>query len=50
MLESLKKDKYVNKLIKDLGSIPNSRGPEETKIFVKNQNETFKTVVAKIKK
>ncbi|MGI9424580.1 MAG: tripartite tricarboxylate transporter substrate binding protein, partial [Hyphomicrobiaceae bacterium] len=50
VLASLKEDKAFNKLIKNLGSIPDIRGPAETKAFVKNQYETFKKVVAKIKK
>ena len=49
VLASLKKDKAFNKLIKNLGSIPDIRGPDETKAFVKNQYETFKKVVDKIK-
>ena len=50
VLQSLKKDKAFNKLIKNLGSIPDIRGPAETKAYVKNQYETFKKVVAKLKK
>ena len=50
VLANLKKDKAFNKLIKNLGSIPDVRGPEETKAYVKNQYETFKKVVAQIKK
>lgn len=50
VLASLKKDKAFNKLIKNLGSIPDIRSPDATKEFVKNQYETFKKVVAKIKK
>ena len=50
VLASLKEDKAFNKLIKNLGSIPDIRGPADTKAFVKNQYETFKKVVAKIKK
>ena len=50
VLGSLKTDKAFNKLIKNLGSIPDIRSPDETKAFVKNQYETFKKVVAKIKK
>lgn len=50
VLASLKDDKAFNKLIKNLGSIPDVRSPEETKAFVKNQYDTFKKVVSKIKK
>ena len=50
VLASLKKDKAFNKLIKNLGSIPDVRSPADTKAFVKNQYETFKKVTAKIKK
>ncbi len=50
VLASLKTDKAFNKLIQNLGSIPDIRSPADTKAFVKNQYETFKKVVAKIKK
>lgn len=47
-LQGLKTDKAFNKLIKGLGSIPDIRGPEETKAYVKTQYETFKDVVTKL--
>ncbi|MEM8976642.1 MAG: tripartite tricarboxylate transporter substrate-binding protein, partial [Pseudomonadota bacterium] len=50
VLANLKKDKAFNKLIKNLGSIPDIRSPADTKAFVQNQYETFKKVVSKIKK
>ena len=50
VLASLKKDRAFNKLIGNLGSIPDIRNPADTKAFVKNQYETFKKVVAKLKK
>lgn len=50
VLASLKKDRAFNKLIGNLGSIPDIRSPADTKAFVKNQYETFKKVVAKLKK
>ncbi|GAB4235791.1 MAG: tripartite tricarboxylate transporter substrate binding protein [Methyloligellaceae bacterium] len=48
VLQSLKKDKVFNKLIKGLGSIPDIRSPAETKKFVKAQYETFRAVVKKL--
>ena len=47
-LASLKTDKAFNKFIKQLGSIPDIRGPEETKAFVQAQYETFKDVATKL--
>lgn len=47
-LQSLKKDKTFNKLIKGLGSIPDIRSPDETKAFVQAQYETFKDVATKL--
>ncbi len=47
-LESLKKDKVFNMLIKGLGSIPDIRNPSDTKAFVKAQYETFRGVVQKL--
>jgi len=47
-LTKLKTDKAFNKLIKGLGSIPDIRSPEDTKVFVKAQYETFKGVVQKL--
>lgn len=47
-LESMKKDKAFNTLIKGLGSIPDIRSPEDTKAFVKSQYETFRDVVVKL--
>jgi tripartite-type tricarboxylate transporter receptor subunit TctC len=49
VLSKLKEDAAFNKLIKNLGSIPDIRSPEETKAFVKSQYETFKKVTAKLK-
>jgi tripartite-type tricarboxylate transporter receptor subunit TctC len=49
VLAKLKEDAAFNKLIKNLGSIPDIRSPEDTKAFVKSQYETFKKVSAKLK-
>lgn len=49
VLSSLKKDKTFNKLIKNGGSLPDIRTPEETKAFVRRQYETFKKVAQKLK-
>ena len=48
VLGKLKDDKAWNKLTKGLGSIPSIRGPEETKAFVENQYEAFKTLTEKL--
>lgn len=48
VLGKLKDDKAWNKLTKGLGSIPSVRGPQETKAFVENQYEAFKTLAEKL--
>lgn len=48
VLGKLKDDKAWNKLTKGLGSIPSVRGPEDTKAFVENQYEAFKTLTEKL--
>ena len=48
VLGKLKEDKAWNKLTKGLGSIPSVRGPEETRAFVENQYEAFKTLTEKL--
>ena len=48
VLGKLKEDKAWNKLTKGLGSIPSVRGPEDTKAFVENQYEAFKTLTEKL--
>ena len=48
VLGKLKDDKAWNKLTKGLGSIPSVRGPQETKAFVENQYEAFKTLTEKL--
>ena len=48
VLGNLKDDKAWNKLTKGLGSIPSIRGPQETKAFVENQYEAFKTLTEKL--
>ena len=48
VLGKLKDDKAWNKLTRGLGSIPSVRGPEETKAFVENQYEAFKTLTEKL--
>ena len=48
VLGKLKDDKAWNKLTKGLGSIPSVRGPEDTRAFVENQYEAFKTLTEKL--
>lgn len=48
VLTKLKKDKTFNKLIKNGGSLPDIRSPEETKAFVQHQYETFRKVAQKL--
>ena len=48
VLGKLRDDKAWNKLTKGLGSIPSIRGPQETKAFVENQYEAFKTLTEKL--
>ena len=48
VLGKLEGDKAWNKLTKGLGSIPSIRGPEDTKAFVENQYEAFKTLTEKL--
>lgn len=48
VLAKLKKDKAWNKLTKGLGSVPNILPPRETKAFVKDQYEAFKTLTEKL--
>ena len=48
VLGKLKDDKAWNKLTRGLGSIPSVRGPEDTKAFVENQYEAFKTLTEKL--
>ena len=48
VLGKLKDDRAWNKLTKGLGSIPSIRGPEDTKAFVENQYEAFKTLTEKL--
>ena len=48
VLGKLKDDKAWNKLTRGLGSIPSIRGPQETKAFVENQYEAFKTLTEKL--
>lgn len=48
VLDKLKTDKAWNKLTKGLGSIPDIRGPSETRDFVKGQYEAFKALTEKL--
>ena len=48
VLGKLKDDKAWNKLTRGLGSIPSVRGPEDTRAFVENQYEAFKTLTEKL--
>ena len=48
VLGKLKDDRAWNKLTRGLGSIPSVRGPEDTKAFVENQYEAFKTLTEKL--
>ena len=48
VLGKLKDDRAWNKLTKGLGSVPSIRGPQETKAFVENQYEAFKTLTEKL--
>ena len=48
VLEKLRDDKAWNKLTRGLGSIPSIRGPQQTKAFVENQYEAFKTLTEKL--
>ncbi len=48
VLASIKEDKAWNKLTKALGSVPDIRGPEDTKAFVHGQYEAFKTLTEKL--
>jgi len=48
VLGKLKDDRAWNKLTKGLGSVPSVRGPEDTKAFVENQYEAFKTLTEKL--
>lgn len=48
VLQSLKNDKAWLKLTKGLGSVPMIMSPADTKIFVKDQYETFKEVTERL--
>ena len=48
ILAKLKDDQAWNKMTKGLGSTPDIRNPEDTKAFVKNQYEAFKTLTEKL--
>lgn len=48
VLAKLKEDKAWNKLTVGLGSVPDIRSPEDTKAFVQNQYETFRTLTEKL--
>ncbi|MGH1351901.1 MAG: Bug family tripartite tricarboxylate transporter substrate binding protein [Methyloligellaceae bacterium] len=48
ILAKLKSDKEFNKSIAALGSIPDIRNPEETRIFVKSQYQAFRAVARKL--
>ena len=48
VLGKLKDDKAWNKLTRGLGSIPSVRGPDDTRAFVENQYEAFKTLTEKL--
>lgn len=48
VLGKIKDDKAWNKLTRGLGSIPSVRGPEDTRAFVENQYEAFKTLTEKL--
>ena len=48
VLGKLKDDKAWNRLTRGLGSIPSVRGPEETRAFVENQYEAFRTLTEKL--
>ncbi|MBX2885930.1 MAG: tripartite tricarboxylate transporter substrate binding protein [Granulosicoccus sp.] len=48
VMAALKEDKAWNKLTKGLGSVPDIRSPEDTKAFVQEQYEAFKTLTEKL--
>lgn len=48
VLGKLKDDRAWNKLTRGLGSIPSIRGPEDTRMFVQNQYEAFRTLTEKL--
>ncbi len=48
VLGKLKDDRAWNKLTRGLGSIPSIRGPEDTRAFVENQYEAFRTLTEKL--
>ncbi len=48
ILAKLKQDQSFNNSIKKLGSIPDIRSPEETRLFVKSQFEAFRLVAKKL--
>lgn len=48
ILRKLKTDKTFNRMIEGVGSLPDVRSPDATRVFVKHQYETFRRVARKL--